>query len=115
MTRALSQQSLEEWEAFARSAGSDMSGPLDRDLFHQFLIGVYRRGEVLLAHELKTLVDQMEVGTELARELMAFAGPAMALLEAYDRCLAPVDDDDDDDSEAAFVGDADVGPGILVI
>jgi hypothetical protein len=114
VTQALSEQSLAEWEAFARSAGGDVPGPLGPELLYQFLIGVHRRGEELSAHELKTLVDQLEMGPELARELMDFVGPAMELLEAYDRSLAAAEDDEDD-PEVAYVGDDEVGPGILVI
>ncbi len=119
MAHGLSERSQEQWGAFARSLSSDVSRPLDRELLDQFLIGVHRRGEELSAHELKTLVEQLEVGPELARELMAFIEPAMGLLEAYDRSGDghgdDDDDDDDDGSQAAYVGDDEVGPGILVI
>jgi len=93
----------------------DVSHPLDRELLDQFLIGVHRRREELSAHELKTLVEQLEVSPEMARELMAFVEPAMALLEAYDRSRSAVEDGDEPDE--AYVGDDDdeVRPGILVI
>jgi len=125
MAQGLSEQSQAQWAAFARSVGSDGSGPLDRELLDQFLIGVHRRGEELSAHDLGMLVEELEaeVATELARETTAFVEPALALLEAYDRSHVDAGDDasedddsgDDDDSEGAYVGDADVAPGILVI
>ncbi len=114
VNQALSEQSLAEWEALAQGAGGDVPGPMGPELLYQFLIGVHRRGEELSAHELKTLVDQVEMGPELARELMDFMGPAMELLEAYDRSLSATDDEEED-PEVAYVGDDDVGPGILVI
>ncbi len=100
----LSERSLSEWSAFAQSAGADASKPLDRDLLNRFLIVVHNRGEELSAHELKTLVDELDVGPDLARELISFIGPALALLEAYDRATGSGDDDD-----------FDIGPGVLVI
>ncbi len=118
VAQGLSEQSLAEWETFAQSAGGDVPGPLGPELLYQFLIGVHRRGEELSAHELKTLVDQMEMGPELARELLDFVGPAMELLGAYDRSLSAADHDDDedeDDPEVAYVGNDEVGRGILVI
>lgn len=89
----------------AQSVGADASNPFDRDLLNRFLIVVHNRGEEVSAHELKTLVDELDVGPELARELISFIGPALALLEAYDRATGF--DDDDDDFE--------IGPGVLVI
>ncbi len=118
MAQGLSEESHRQWGAFARSVGSDVSHPLDRELLDQFLIGVHQRGEELSAHELKTLVDQLEVDPELARELVAFVEPAMGLLQAYDRSRPAPDYDadyDDDDADAAYVGDDEVGPGILVM
>lgn len=120
MGQGLSEQSQEQWGAFALSVGSGVSRPLDRELLDQFLIGVHQRGEELSAHELKTLVEQLEVDPELARELVAFVEPAMGLLETYDRFRSPVDegddhDDHDHDDEVAYVGDDEVGPGILVM
>ncbi len=114
MPKGLSEQSQEQWGAFARSVSSDVSHPLDRELLDQFLIGLHQRGEELSAHDLKTLVDQLDVDAELAREVVAFVEPALALLEAYDRSRPPVEDDDDG-PDVTYVGDADVGPGILVI
>ena len=105
MAQGLSERSLSEWSAFAQSAGADASNPFDRDLLNRFLIGVHNRGEELSAHELKTLVDELDMAPELARELISFVGPALALLHAYDRATGF--DDDDDDFE--------IGPGVLVI
>ncbi len=116
MGQGLSEQSQRQWEALARSVGSEASLPLDRELLDQFLIGVHQRGEELSAHELKTLVEQLEVDPELARELIGFVEPAMGLLQAYDRSRPAADyDDDGEDAEVASVGDDDVGPGILVM
>lgn len=109
---------------------SDVSHPLVRELLNQFLIGVHRRGEELSAHDLKTLVDQLDVEPELATELVSFIEPALGLLDDYDRyCRVDPDahtdtdtdtdveddDDEDDGSGVEFVGDTEVAPGILVI
>lgn len=117
MAQGLSEQSHQQWEAFARSVGSDVSHPLDRELLNQFLIGLRLRGEELSAHDLKTLVEELDVGAELALEIVSFVEPALALLEAYDRSLTATaaPDEDGDDPEGAYVGDADVGPGILIL
>ncbi|MDQ3569287.1 MAG: hypothetical protein M3396_01435 [Actinomycetota bacterium] len=112
MTQGLSEQSMAQWAAFAQAVGSDVSRPLDRELLNDFLIGVHRRGEELSAHELKTLVDQLEVSPELALELVSFVAPALGLLEDYDRAR---DDDDDNGLESDLEGEDEVGPGILVI
>ncbi|MDQ3680681.1 MAG: hypothetical protein M3378_09115 [Actinomycetota bacterium] len=112
MTQGLSEQSMAEWAAFARVAGSDVSRPLDLELLNHFLIGVHLRGEEISAHELKMLVDRLEVSPELALELVSFVAPALGLLEAYDRARS---DDDDDGFEGDLVGDDEVAPGILVI
>jgi hypothetical protein len=119
MAQGLSEQSHTQWGAFSQSVRNDASRAFDRELLNQFLIGVHQRSEDLLAHDLKTLVDELKVAPELGRDIMAFVEPALALLEAYDRSHpGHADDgagDDDDDSEVAYVGDADVGPGILVM
>ncbi|MDP8976861.1 MAG: hypothetical protein M3N28_10950 [Actinomycetota bacterium] len=117
MAQGLSEQSHEQWEAFALGVGSDVSHPLDRELLNQFLIGVHQRGEELSAHDLKTLVEELDVGAELALEIVSFVEPALALLEAYDRSLTATapSDEDRDYSEGALLGDDDVAPGILVL
>ncbi len=102
MDQGLSERSLAAWEAFAQSVGEDGGRPLDRDLLIRFLIGVHQRGEELTAHDLKLLADQLEVEPELARQVVAFIEPALALLQAYDR----IGEDDDD---------LDMGPGVLVL
>ena len=118
--QALSEQSLREWDAVATSMGTDASRPLDRELLNRFLIGVHRRGEELSAHDLALLVGELDVQPELARELVSFIEAGLALLEDYDRLSPEGDDepaaeeDDDDDMGGRYVGDADVGPGILV-
>lgn len=90
------------WEAFAQSVGEDGSRPLDRDLLNRFVIGLYYRGEELTAHDLKLLADGLEVEPELAREVVSFIEPALALLQAFDRTCGY-----DDDLE--------MGPGVLML
>ena len=126
MPQGLSEHSLAEWAAFAQSAGPGGLQPADQ-LLHQFIIGVHRRGEELTAHALKTLVDELDVQPDLARDLVSFVPPALALLEAYDRARGAAaediegddmegDDMDGDDMEGELVGDSEgVGPGILVL
>jgi hypothetical protein len=112
VTQGLSEESQALWDAMARGMADGVSHPLDRELLNQFVIGVHRRGEELSAHELKTLAEQLDAEPELVAEVVAFVEPALGLLEAYDRTRpTPVDNEDDDD----YVGDDDVGPGILVI
>lgn len=116
VTQGLSEESHTQWGAFSQSLRSDAPRAFDQELLNQFLIGVHQRSEELLAHDLKTLVEELEVAPELALEIVAFVEPALALLEAYDRSHAAfASDDDDDGAEMAYVGDADVGPGILVM
>ena len=118
MVHGLSQRSRAQWAAFAQSVGSDGYGPPDQELLNRFLIGVHQRGEELLAHDLKELVDDLEVSPELALEVVSLVESGFALLEAYDRSSAgngSDDEEDEDQPEAAFVGDDDVAPGILVI
>ena len=125
MPQGLSEHSLAEWAAFAQSAGPGGLQPADQ-LLHRFLIGVHCRGEELTAHALKTLVDELDVQPDLARDLVSFVPPALALLEAYDRArgVAAADTEGDDtdgdnmdgdDMEGELVGDSEVGPGILVL
>ena len=97
---ALSQESLQEWEAVAASLGTDASRPLDRELLNRFLIGVHSRGEELSAHDLALLLDELDVQPERARELVSLIEAGLGLLEDYDRLRG---------AEGA------VGPGILVI
>ena len=111
MTHGLSDRSIAEWREFAESVDGTADDPLDRELLNQFLIGVHNRGEELAAHQLKTLVDELDLEPELARELIAFVGPALALLEAYDRELAPADNE----FGQVVDDDFDVGPGVLVL
>ncbi len=73
MAQGLSERSLSEWSAFAASAGADASKPLDRDLLFRFLIVVHNRGEELSAHELKSLVDELDVAPELGQELISLS------------------------------------------
>jgi len=113
VTQGLSEESQALWEALAGGVADGVSHPLDRELFNQFLIGVHQRDEELTAHDLRTLVEELCVAPELAREMVAFTEPALGLLEAYDRSRPA--QQDDDDSESAYVGDDDVDPGILVI
>ncbi len=116
MAQGLSEQSNAQWGAFVQSAGGDASGPLDRELLNEFVIGVHRRGDELSAHELKTLVEELGVEAEMALEIMAFIESGLALLEAYDRSAVATDDEDGYDyPEGARVGEDDVGPGILVM
>ena len=108
MAQGLSERSLADWQAFARSAGQDASKPLDRDRLNRFIVGVYQRREQFAAHELKMLIDELEVQPELARELVSFIEPAFGLLAAY----APQYDHDDDEG---LDDDIEAGPGVLVI
>ena len=130
MPQGLSERSLAQWAAFAQSAGPGGLQPADQ-LLHQFIIGVHRRGEELTAHALKTLVDELDVQPDLARDLVSFVTPALALLEAYDHARGVAaedmqdddmdgddmdnDDMDNDDMEGQLVGESEVGPGILVL
>lgn len=116
MSEGLSERSLAEWRAFAESAGADASSPFDRDLLNRFLVVVHNRREELSAHELETLVDALDVGPDLAHELISFMGPALALLEDYDRLNGYEDSVDDDlDYDLDDDDEFDVGPGVLVL
>lgn len=104
MTQGLSERSLNAWQAFAQSAGSDASDPLDRDLLNHFVITVHYAGDSIPAHELKTLVDELDVHPDLAQGVADFVAPALALLQAYDR-YGQLEDDED----------MEVGPGVIVL
>lgn len=120
MVAGLSEESQEQWRAFAVSVEAGTSEVVEREMLNQFLIGVHERGEELSAHDLKTLVDELDPPPELTRELISFIAPALGLLETYDRSVRSREShdgeaDDEEEPETAFVGDDEVGPGILVI
>jgi hypothetical protein len=104
MAQGLSDRSLSAWYDFAQTFESGADGPLDRDLLNRFIIRVHTSGEELTPHQLKTLVDELDLSSEEAAALIAYIEPALGLLAAYDRATSL---DDDDDFE--------VGPGVLVL
>jgi hypothetical protein len=94
------------WHRAARQNGAGNAGA-EPDRLNRFLIGIHRRGENLDAHELKLLVDQTSLSTDVGAQLIAFVAPALALLARYDQVQRAEEEWYDDEDLA--------GPGYLVI
>lgn len=105
----LSERSQVQWHQL--TAGEDgRVAALDREALAPWLVGIHLRGEELSAHDLRGLLDELDLPDDERDGLVAYVEAALGLLATYDVALAF---DDEDAPNVSAEGEA--PPGWLVI